>query len=281
MLLIGLTGSIATGKSTVANILSSPPHSLPLIDADLLAREAVRPGTRAYASIAKHFGPTTPDLLLPPASDSSTSLAERTDPPKERGRPLNRAALGRRVFGPTPSRVRDRHALNAIVHPAVRLLMLRAILAHYARGRSWAVVLDIPLLFESGLDVFCGAVVVVGVSSPEVQMQRLRARDTGLSAEEARERVGSQMSVAEKVDRCRERGASAGRVVWNDEGKEELQVEVARVMEGLEHGRGWYWRWWLWASPFMAAGWALWAVWNGWRARRRWEQSEKESGKKE
>ncbi|MCJ1422716.1 hypothetical protein MMC29_000596 [Sticta canariensis] len=281
MLLIGLTGSIATGKSTVANILSSPPHSLPLIDADLLARQAVRPGTRAYSSIVKHFGPTTPDLLLPPSSDASSPSSEQNDLPSDRGRPLNRAALGRRVFGPTPSRVRDRRALNAIVHPAVRLLMLRAILAHYARGRSWAVVLDIPLLFESGLDVFCGAVVVVGVSSPEVQMQRLRARDTALSAQEARERVGSQMSVTEKVDRCRERGADAGRVVWNDESKEVLQVEVARAMEGLEQGRGWCWRWWLWASPFVAAAWALLAVWNGWRARRRWERREKDSEKKE
>lgn len=284
MLLIGLTGSIATGKSTVANILSSPPHSLPLIDADLLARQAVRPGTRAYASIVKHFGPTTPDLLLPPASNSSSShpsAEHKDDPSTERGRPLNRAALGRRVFGPTLSRVRDRRVLNSIVHPAVRLLMLRAILTHYARGRSWAVVLDIPLLFESGLDIFCGAIVVVGVSSPEVQMQRLRARDPGLSAQEARERVGSQMSVVEKAERCRERGASAGRVVWNDEGREELQYEVARVMEGLEQERGWRWRWWLWASPLVAAGLALWAVWNGWRARRRWERRQKESGKKE
>lgn len=281
MLLIGLTGSIATGKSTVAKILSSPPHSLPLIDADLLAREAVRPGTRAYASIVKYFGSTTPDLLLPPASDSSSPNAEQTDPPKERGRPLNRAALGRRVFGPTPSRVRDRRALNAIVHPAVRLMMLRTILAQYACGRSWAIVLDIPLLFESGLDIFCGAVVVVGVSSPEVQMQRLCARDTALSTQEARERVGSQMSVAEKVDRCRERGVDAGRVVWNDESKEELQVKVARMVKELEQGRGWRWRWWLWASPIVAVGWAAWAVWSGWRARRRWERREKESGKKE
>lgn len=273
MLLIGLTGSIATGKSTVANILSSPPHSLPLIDADLLARQAVRPGTRAYASIVKYFTPTTPDLLLPPTSDPSSS------PP--RGRALNRAALGRRVFGSTPSRVRDRRALNAIVHPAVRLLMLRAVLSQYVRGRSWAVVLDIPLLFESGLDIFCGAVVVVGVHSPELQMQRLRARDTALSAEEARERVGSQMSVADKVDRCRERGTSAGQVVWNDESKEELQVEVARVVKELQQGRGWHWRWWLWASPVVAAMWALLAVWNGWRARRKWDQREKKLGKKE
>lgn len=275
MLLIGLTGSIATGKSTVANILSSPPHSLPLIDADLLARQAVRPGTRAYASIVKYFSPTTPDLLSPSASDSSSN------PPGERGRPLNRAALGRRVFGSTSSRVRDRRALNAIVHPAVRLLMLRAILSQYVCGRSWAIVLDIPLLFESGLDIFCGAVVVVGVSSPEVQMQRLRARDTALSAEEARERVGSQMSVAEKVDRCRERGTGAGHVVWNDESKEELQVEVARVVKELEQGRGWHWRWWLWASPIVAAMWAVLAVWNGWRARKRWDRREKRSEKNE
>ena len=63
MLLIGLTGSIATGKSTVSSLLQQPPYSLPVIDADLLARKVVEPGTRGYRKIVNYFGPTTPDLL--------------------------------------------------------------------------------------------------------------------------------------------------------------------------------------------------------------------------
>ncbi|KKZ60735.1 dephospho-CoA kinase, partial [[Emmonsia] crescens] len=65
MLLIGLTGSIATGKSTVSALLSSPPYNIPIIDADIIAREVVEPGTAGYRAIVDYFGPTTPDLLLP------------------------------------------------------------------------------------------------------------------------------------------------------------------------------------------------------------------------
>ncbi|KAL8749490.1 MAG: hypothetical protein Q9184_006793, partial [Pyrenodesmia sp. 2 TL-2023] len=135
MLLIGLTGSLATGKSTVSSILASPPHSLPIIDADLLARKVVEPGTPGYAKILAHFAPTTPDLLLspppPPPSPSShpNQQPEQPEPP----RPLNRAALGRRVFGSSPDRIRDRKILNGIVHPAVRWEMFKSILYHYLR----------------------------------------------------------------------------------------------------------------------------------------------------
>ena len=270
MLIIGLTGSIATGKSTVASILSSPPHSLPIIDADLLARQAVRPGTYAYNSIVKYFGPTTPDLLLP---TSSPSLAA-PDEQEERGRPLNRAALGRRVFGTTQSRIKDRKVLNSIVHPAVRLLMLQAMLYNHFLG-NWAVVLDIPLLYESGLDIFCGAIIVVAVSSPEVQMQRLQARDRGLSSEEAKDRVSSQMEIREKVGRCKERG-EMGLVIWNDSGKEELRNQVSEVVKRLKSGRGFWWLLWLWGSPFVALAVAGWEVWKGWRAKKRWEEVTKE-----
>lgn len=269
MLIIGLTGSIATGKSTVASILSSQPHSLPLIDADLLARQAVRPGTHAYNSIVKYFSPTTPDLLLP----TSPPFVATPDEKEERGRPLNRAALGRRVFGTTPSRIRDRKVLNSIVHPAVRLLMLQSIIYYHFLG-NWAVVLDIPLLYESGLDIFCGAIIVVAVSSPEVQMQRLQARDRGLSSEEAKDRVLSQMGVREKVGRCKERG-DRGLVVWNDGGREELRKQVSGVVKRLESGRGFWWMWWLWVSPFVALAIAAWEVWKGWRAKKRWEEGKR------
>lgn len=215
MLLIGLTGSIATGKSTVSTMLSQPPYSLPIIDADLLARSAVDPGTRAYHAIISHFGPTTPDLLLPiPSHSSSSSTPEFALPSgnsRYRGRPLNRPALARRVFGVGTSG--DRHVLNRIVHPAVRRLMLLAVLHAYVHGH-WAVVLDVPLLFESGLDLFCGIVVVVGVREKETQVQRILKRDKELGGEmsegQAWDRVSSQGDVAGKVERVRARGMCGG-----------------------------------------------------------------------
>ncbi len=268
MLLIGLTGSLATGKSTVSHLLSHPPYSLPLIDADLLARQVVDPGTLGYRRILAHFGPTTPDLLLPPDDDSEISRKWKD---RGKGRPINRAVLGRRVFGDGEERKRDRKVLNGIVHPLVRLAMARAILYYNIRN-YWAVVLDVPLLYESGLDIFCRVVVMVAVSDPEVQMRRLRERDKGLSEQEARDRVGSQMGVKEKVGRTRARGRGRGKVVWNDGDKGVLEGEVARVMGEVEReGR----RGWLgvlvWGNPVVAVFAGVWNMWVGWRARKKWE----------
>lgn len=123
MLLLGLTGSIATGKSTVSSILSHPPYSLPIIDADILARKVVEPGTPGYNAIVKYFGPTTPDLLLTPEDPLSGG---REDGKDGKGRPLNRPALGRRVFGDSEERKRERKVLNGIIHPAVGKEMYRA-----------------------------------------------------------------------------------------------------------------------------------------------------------
>ncbi|MCJ1438929.1 hypothetical protein MMC27_008319 [Xylographa pallens] len=288
MLLIGLTGSIATGKSTVSALLSQPPYSLPIIDADLLARQVVEPGTRAYKQILAHFAATTPDLLLPADNNPETLSTGPQDPngssqapnsssqaPPSRSRPLNRPALGCRVFGRTPSRQRDRAVLNSIVHPAVRRAMALAVLKAYLSGH-WAVVLDVPLLFESGLDIFCGLVMVAGVREPRIQMQRLRARDPHLSEREAGERVQSQGGVEGKVGRVAERGRGWGAVVWNDGGRAELAEGVARVMDGVEAGSPRWWGWVLLGAPWLAVGVGAWCMFWGWWARRRWESKERE-----
>lgn len=261
MILIGLTGSLATGKSTVSNLLRSPPYSLPIIDADLLARQVVEPGTYGYRKVVQHFGETTPDLLLP-LSDTDDKTTQR---------PLNRAALGRRVFGHEPEHIRDRKVLNGIIHPLVRLAMARQILYYHFMGH-WAVVLDIPLLYESGLDIFVSVVIMVAVTSPQVQMQRLRERDKGLSEEEARDRVGSQMGVLEKVQRTKARGERRGKVVVNDGGREELDREVERVFREVKvEGGGRLWGWWVWGSPVGAVGASAWEVYRSWTARRQQE----------
>ncbi|KAF9737377.1 hypothetical protein PMIN06_001220 [Paraphaeosphaeria minitans] len=235
MLLLGLTGSIATGKSTVSSLLREPPYSLPIIDADLIARQVVEPGTPGYNAIVDHFLPTTPDLLL--------------DAP---GKPLNRPALGRRVFGAGEDRERDRKKLNSIVHPAVRKEMYKQMVWAHLRG-NWAVVLDVPLLFESGWERYCGTILVVGVSDPKIQIQRLRARDAHLTEEDAMNRVSSQGDIREKAERCLRRGEGRGVVVWNDGGKEELEKDVRRVMREIRERSPAWWSFLLWACPPVAA----------------------------
>lgn len=147
---------------------------------------------------------------------------------------------------------------------------------------AWAVVADVPLLFEGGLDVYCGVVITVLVRSRGVLMGRLRERNPGLSVGEAEERVGSQMGGGEKEGRTRGRGEGRGVVVFNDGGVGELRGRVGEVVGGLERGRKGVWRWWLWGSPVGAVVVAFWFVFLGWRDRRRWERGrERERGGKE
>lgn len=264
MLLLGLTGSIATGKSTVSNILRSPPYSLPTIDADVVARLVVEPGTPAYKAIVAHFGPSTPDLLL----DSYTEQFPNTG----KGRWINRPALGRRVFGESEQRRSDRAVLNGIVHPAVRWGIYRGLVSAYVRG-NWAVVLDVPLLFESGLDALCGTVMVVGCE-PETQMRRLMARDTHLTEDEAGDRIRSQGDVREKARRAEARGSGRGVVVWNEGGREELRTELDMVVGELRRRSPKWWAWLLLLCPPMAGMAALWCWYRNRVLSREWKEGE-------
>ncbi|KAL8905625.1 MAG: hypothetical protein Q9171_006600 [Xanthocarpia ochracea] len=284
MLLLALTGSLATGKSTVSNLLSQSPYCLPVIDADVLARAVVEPGTPGYKKIVNNFASTTPDLLLPrPVNERDENgskaghekVSHKPGSSDDRtGRPLNRAALGRRVFGSTPSRQRDRKILNSIVHPAVRWAMARSVLYYYIRGH-WAVVLDIPLLYDSYLDIFAPVVLMVA-ASPEVQMSRLRLRDPHLSEEEARDRVASQGGVDVKVARTEARGKGRGYVIWNDGSREQLEEKVGVVIREVQRGRKGLWRWVMLVLWPLAVVWAGWEVGRGWWSRLRWEAEAKE-----
>jgi len=253
MLLLGLTGSIASGKSTVSRLLSSPPYNLPIIDADVLAREVVLPGTSGFRQIVAHFSGTTPDLLL----------ADGT---------LDRSVLGRRVFGDDEAHRKDRAVLNGIVHPLVRRKMWRRILSAYARG-CWAVVLDVPLLFEAGMHRFCGGCLVVSVDE-ETQMARLMEREKGrgMTFEEARRRVGSQMSAREKEVLLEAYFGDRGWVARNDGGFEELEKEVAKVMMEVRKGREGWWKWVLWGCPPLAVLVGLWTIVVNRKRRKQWER---------
>ncbi|KAJ1984076.1 Dephospho-CoA kinase [Dimargaris verticillata] len=172
MKLIGLTGGIATGKSTVSNVFRDA--NVPIIDADVLARQVVEPGQPCLRAIAREFG----DAVV----DTHTGQ-------------LNRAQLGSIIFA-NPER---RKALNAIVHPAVRWEMLKVALQYYLRAEP-LVVLDVPLLFEGGLDRFVTKTMVV-YCPKDVQLQRLMARDQ-LDEAASHQRIQSQMPLDEKCRRA-------------------------------------------------------------------------------
>lgn len=264
MLILGLTGSIATGKSTVASILTAAPYNLPIIDADKLARQVVEPGTPGYDKIVKYFASSTPDLLQP-ASDATGG----ENGPNGKGRPLNRPALGKRVFGDAPDKRRDRMALNKIVHPAVRWEIWKGLFYNFLHG-YWATVLDVPLLYEAGMDRLCGTVMVVAVSDADVQIRRLRERDPHLSEDDARDRVQSQGSIKEKVKRTEERGEGNGVVVWNDGDRRDLKNEVDKVMRGVREQSPEWWAWMLLLLPPLAAFIAFENLLRSAMARKKW-----------
>jgi dephospho-CoA kinase len=264
MLFIGLTGSIATGKSTVSSILSSPPYSLSIIDADVIARQVVEPGTSGYNAIVKSFGP---EILVP----VSESMPENGVDGK--GRPLNRPALGKRVFGDGEEQKRDRGVLNGIVHPEVRKETYKAILQHYLKGH-WAVVLDVPLLFESGWDKLSGVVMVVAVKDPELQMKRLMERDPHLSAEDAQNRVLSQTDVRLKAKRCEARGKGRGVVVWNDGSREELKANIDACLQEIRKSSPPWWNWLCLLFPPLGVAAGAWTYWQNIQLNKKWQDLE-------
>lgn len=187
-MIIGLTGSIATGKSTVANRFKE--HGIPVVDADLIARQVVEPGSETLQKIAQAFG-------------ESALHADGT---------MNREEIGRQIFGNEEKRA----LLNGIIHPAIRKEMLRQKDHHLANGKK-IVILDIPLLFESKLEHFVEQILVVATSR-EIQKHRLMARN-GLSEQEALERMNSQLSIDDKAK-------WADEVIRNDGTLEELEAQV-------------------------------------------------------
>jgi len=191
-MIIGLTGSIASGKSTVAKMMTA--LGLPIVDADIVARDVVEPGTETLALIVKSFGD---DILLEDGT-------------------LNRSKLGDIIFH-EPAK---RKVLNDIMHPAIRQEMLRQRDAYLEAGQKH-VVMDIPLLFESKLQHFVERILVVSVSE-EVQLRRLMERNQ-LTKEDALARMHSQlpMSVKEK---------SAHAVIYNNENLQQTEEQLLKIL---------------------------------------------------
>ena len=251
--MIGLTGGIATGKSTVSALLAKE-HNFPIIDADILAREAVQPNTRALAKIVSHFGPS---VLLPDGS-------------------LDRTKLGSIIFADDQAR----RALNAIVHPAVSRAIFWRVVSCWVRGESVCVV-EVPLLIEGGLWRLMALVVVVhwsaslppsstrltsSNSSPETQLNRLTSRDASTPSA-ASARIASQLPVAQKLP-------YADYPIPNDAGPDDLRAHVDAFVVHVQSllGAGVWWRL-CWLIPPLGVLAALAVItsrnWNWWRKTRR------------
>ncbi|CCD24129.1 putative dephospho-CoA kinase NDAI_0C04700 [Naumovozyma dairenensis CBS 421] len=173
MLVVGLTGGIGCGKSTVSKRLAEN-HDIPVIDADKIAREVVEPGQDAYNKIVKYFTDKIDYLLLDDGH-------------------LNRAELGKWVF----SHPNDLKILNNITHPAVRYSIFKNMGYYYVKGYR-LVILDVPLLFEAKLDMFCGVTISV-ICERDIQIERLKIRNPVMTTEEIENRINSQMSMDERV----------------------------------------------------------------------------------
>ena len=199
MILVGLTGGLASGKSTVAGMLAR--RGAIVVDADELSRRAVAPGTPGLARIVDTFGQ---DVLAA-------------------GGGLDRRALAAVVFADE----KKRRVLESIVHPEVFRLLGRVVDGY--RNTDAVVVFDAPLIVETGFDRACDLVVVV--SSPvEAQVTRVR-RTRAMNAGDARARIASQASPAE-----RERRADI--VVPNDGTLEKLEERVDSLWEELKRRAG-------------------------------------------
>jgi dephospho-CoA kinase len=196
MILVGLTGGVATGKSTVAKMFKQ--CGAVVIDADVLARDVVKRGKPAWREIVGTFGKT---VLNP----------DRT---------INRRALGAIVFG---NRAKLRR-LERIIHPRVAREQSR-LTKRAARNDPKAVVIyDVPLLFEVGIDKRVDKILVVAADR-NTQIARLKSRN-GLSYAEALRRIRSQMPWAKKIQR-------ADHVLQGTLSRTSLRRQVSRILKNL------------------------------------------------
>lgn len=194
---IGLTGGVATGKSSVARLLEE--HGAVVIDADQLSREAVLSGTVGLARIAEAFGG---DVLLPDGS-------------------LDRVGLRNIIFADSAKR----HMLEQILHPEIGRLADERIAAAVAEKKSLIVYMA-PLLIEAGATGRVDEIWVVTVK-PAVQLQRLMARD-GIDREQAEAIIRSQMPLAEK--------ARFGRIIIDNSGTLEQTRQIVDTIWAQETG---------------------------------------------
>ncbi|MFT9030011.1 dephospho-CoA kinase [Leuconostoc pseudomesenteroides] len=197
MLLVGLTGGIATGKSTVSGMLRDA--GLPIVDADVVAREVVEPGTTTLEKIKLAFGPSVIDNGV-----------------------LNRRRLGDIVF----SNRQELARLNDIMQPAISRAMADKI--NFWRMQQVPIlILDVPLLFERNYEKDGKIDKIIVVTTDEAtQLERLKLRNQ-LSDSQARNRIRSQLPLKDKI-------AQADYVIDNNQDQKSLTQQVAALIENLK-----------------------------------------------
>lgn len=191
-MIIGLTGGIASGKSTVSAMLKAKGYTI--VDADIAAREVVNIGEDAYYGIIEAFGK---EILLEDGN-------------------IDRKKLGSIVFHNTEKRL----LLNSIVHPAVRNYMQKKKAEAIEDGKQ-TIIMDIPLLFESKLTYMVDKTILVFVD-PNIQKERLMKRNH-LSEEDAIARIRSQMPLKEKIQ-------LSDAVIDNNETLEETKKQLNKII---------------------------------------------------
>jgi dephospho-CoA kinase len=194
--LVGLTGGIASGKSTVAEILKR--QGAAIINADVLAREVVEPGRQAWTEIVNTFG----TAVLQP------------------DRALDRQKLRAIIFDDPDARKK----LESIIHPQVRALAEQRIREHAAAGYA-VIVYEVPLLFEGNLQEWLRPVILVACDV-DTQRNRLQSRDN-LSAAQAQKHIDAQMSLEAKR-------RLADYVIENNGSLEDLKRQVQAVLENIK-----------------------------------------------
>jgi dephospho-CoA kinase len=192
MLVVGLTGNIGSGKSTVSRFLKN--LGARVIDTDQIARDVVAPGTRGLKEIVAQFGP---GVLNPDGT-------------------LNRPKMAQIVFSDPHARAR----LNAIVHPEIGSVVSKAIADYRKNSDSPLLIIEAPLLIETGMHQMVDEVWLVTVN-PETQIARVIQRDA-TTEEQARRRIAAQMPQADKIP-C------AHRVIDNSGDLEETVRQVRQV----------------------------------------------------
>jgi dephospho-CoA kinase len=193
---IGLTGGIASGKSSVAVILRE--LGAPVVDADVLARQVVEPGQPAYEDIVREFG-------------NGVLAADAT---------IDRKKLGERVFADPAARAK----LNAITHPRIGAAGQAEIARHVAAGAA-IVFYEAALIVENGMHRALDGLVVVSASA-EAQLARTIARD-GLDEAAARARLAAQLPLADKL-------AAATHVIDNSGDREATRAQVVALWDALQ-----------------------------------------------
>jgi len=196
MIVVGLTGGVATGKSTVAKMFKQ--CGAVVIDADELAQDIVKPGKPAWHAIVKTFGKTV-------------LTSDRT---------INRQALGAVVFN---NRVKLRR-LERIIHPRVARQQVKLTRQAVRNDPKVVVIYDVPLLFEVGIDKRVDKIIVVSADQ-ETQLARLKKRN-GLSRAEALRRIRSQMPLAKKIQRT-------DHVLDGTLSRTSLRRQVGRLLKSL------------------------------------------------